>query len=485
MLILKHLPISANNIKVAYLHHKCPLFATENISSFAQIEIHGANKSIFANLQIVSDDNILTEGEVGLNDEAFTELGIAEGKKLNVGLVVPSPGLEALIKKVDGQVLSSAEYEKIFDDMDKGRLSFMQASSFFTSCHNAITNHELAAISGLLINKKILTYKKQEKVASFCSLGGMGSFKAEIVASFVAAAAGIKIVKPVLGDKKTPFFSMDLDFTEIKKQLNVNNIAFFNAEKLSENKTGKLLAQIGKHINIKQNYFKIASIFANAVSYGITHLLLEVAIGKTESVQTINEGIRLRGIIEHLGDLMGLIVEVVFIDAREPLGNNFGVAFETEEIAKVLQNADDAPADVRERVVFLVGRMFDLVYDSGKRGYEQASELLKSGKALEIYEKTLQNYGLQKANKKEAFRRDVLAAYEGVISEIDTKVIAQIAEFANKTDTSGSGLVLYKKVGDKVKSGEILYTIYSVNNIDFDAVNTLIERDNGYNISIN
>lgn len=485
MLILKHLPISGNKIKIAYIHRNCPLIKTNDIGQFAEVEVQSENKSVYAHLQIISDDTLLNQGEIGLNDEAFNELSSKEGKNLNVSIAVPPLSLEALTKKIGGNVLNSAEYERIIDDIGKGRFSPIQATAFLLSFQNMLTDHELAAIAGALINRKVLNHKNYNHVVSFASLNNSESCKAEIIASMIAAAADIHVIQPMAESRRLPFTKTELTSNEIKKLLTADKVIFFNKTTLAENKTEEILEQIHKHIGINQNYLTIASLMATSVSFGISDLLLELPVGKSAVIKTYNEAIRLRSAIEILGDLMGISVETSFIEEAEPLGNNFGLVFEAEEISKVLNNETDAAKDLRERSLFLAGKMLNSVHGYGEKSYDIAAEILNSGKAAEIFEKVAQNQGLLLNKEREPLRRDVLAAYDGLVSEIDCKIIKQIVAYAGKTENIGAGLVMNKKVGDTVKSGEVLYTLYSVNSLDFDAANALIERNNGFQISLN
>ena len=68
---------------------------------------------------------------------------------------------------------------------------------------------------------------------------------------------------------------------------------------------------------------------------------------------------------------------------------------------------------------------------------------------------------------------------------IDTR-LPQPVGCGDKYDISGlgSGLDLKKKTGDRVKAGEVLYTIYSCNVADFDVVSQLVKVDSGYSIEI-
>ena len=486
MFTVKRIPIKGNGIKIAYLSHNCPQFNVQSVAGSAQIELQSENKSVYTYLQIIEDDSLINSDEIGLNIEAFEEFGLQENQKINIHLAVPTIGIDFLHKKISGEILNSAEYEKILEDIGKQRFSSTQTTAFIMACRNMMTNYELAAIAGILINRKVMKTPNFEKVVSCFSFGRTGNSKSEIIACFITAGAGYKTLKPQNSfECFSKLSNIDFRFSDIGKLLEQNGIVVFNSDILAENKIGKILAYTGQNLGINQNNFMVALVLSAAVSYGITHLLLELPVGKNAEIQTYNEAVRLRGTIEHLADLMGLIVEVCITDGNEPLGNNFGAVLEAQEVVSVLQNSDNAPKDVRERSLFLAGRMLDLLDGCGKKGFALAAEILDSGKAFQVFEDLRNNQGKQVIPSKGTFHRDVLATYDGTVSAINNKVIEQIINFADTADSAGGGIIINKKIGDKVKSGEILYTVYSVDSANFDVINTLVERNNGYHIAIN
>jgi thymidine phosphorylase len=58
--------------------------------------------------------------------------------------------------------------------------------------------------------------------------------------------------------------------------------------------------------------------------------------------------------------------------------------------------------------------------------------------------------------------------------------MAQIASFAGAPIDKGSGVDLFKKLGDKVEKGEPLYRIHAEFPSDYKFAKELCERDSGY-----
>ena len=193
---------------------------------------------------------------------------------------------------------------------------------------------------------------------------------------------------------------------------------------------------------------------------------------------------RLRKLIEYVGDQMGIEVDAVITDGSEPIGNGIGAVLEARDVMKVLRNKDDAPQDLREKSLFLAGRIID--FDPklrGGQGYFVAKEILNSGRALESMNRIIHAQGKAPQPTLGHLTRDIVASESGYVESIDNTRINRIGVLAGASQNPGAGLDLFKKVGDKVEQGETLFRIHSMNSIDFGYANTAVDGNNGYVIA--
>jgi AMP phosphorylase len=76
------------------------------------------------------------------------------------------------------------------------------------------------------------------------------------------------------------------------------------------------------------------------------------------------------------------------------------------------------------------------------------------------------------------FKFDFVAAKSGKIRLINNSSISKIARVAGAPQDNGAGIYLYKHVGDSVKKGEKIFTIYAHNKIKLNfAIKTLNQLD--------
>lgn len=134
----------------------------------------------------------------------------------------------------------------------------------------------------------------------------------------------------------------------------------------------------------------VASILSKKLSAGSTRLLIDIPLGPTAKVLHIRQAQRLRKLFEFVGDQLGIYLEVVITDGRQPIGVGIGPVLEARDVMQVLQNASNAPDDLRQKSLRLAGRIPEFDPDiRGGNGYAIARDILDSGRALEMMNKII------------------------------------------------------------------------------------------------
>ena len=193
---------------------------------------------------------------------------------------------------------------------------------------------------------------------------------------------------------------------------------------------------------------------------------------------------RLRKLFEFVGDRFGIAVEVITTDGRQPIGNGIGPVLEAEDVMAVLANDPAAPADLREKSLRLAAHLLE--YDPklrGGTGYARARELLDSGAALEQMQKIIDAQGPASCSTDLGnMTFDVKAGSDGVVTGIDCLKLNRLARTAGAPLDKGAGVRLFKKIGDRVESGEPLYRIYTFDQSEHDLAAAAAKVDTGYAI---
>lgn len=493
MLKLKYLPVKSFGENLAYIHKNCSLYKVDDINKVTKLEIHKGSKTIFAFLQIVEDD-VLALDEIGLNEDAFKALNMSEGTEVHVSMAAPSLSAQSLRRKIAGEILTSSEYMDIIKDIASGRYSKMDIAAFLVACTSSMSATELVSFTEALVAQKVLHWDEKSMVVDQHCLGGVPANKTDLVILAIVSAYGLPIAKTCIrsltscagvADTMGVLANVDYNTSKFQKIVRANNGAIVNYDVLEETKVNHLLHDVRSQLGINQNELVIASILAMMISSGVSHLVLDVPVGENARVHSTNEAIRIRKQVEYIGDMLGLSIDVVITDGSEPIGNGIGAVLEARDVMKILRNKEDAPIDLKEKSLFLAGRVLE--FDPqlrGGQGYAVAKEILENGRALEAFQRIVNAQGVHEVPALGQYVREVVAPYDGIVSAVNNTIINKIGVYAGATQCLGSGVDLNKKIGDKVKAGDVLYTIYSCNVADFDVVSQLVEQDNGYLIEM-
>lgn len=494
MLTLKHLPIKSFCENLAYIHKDCTIYKIDNIKSMTKIEIHGGKDPIYAFVQIVDGNKFIRADEIGLNTEAFKQINLAEGSKVSLTLTPPASSMAAVRRKIAGNILSSREYEDIINDIALHRYSNMDIAAFLVAIGSFITPPEILSLAEALRGERAIDWGKEEFVTGYCSFGDIPGNKVDIIVAAIVAAYGLPIpitiaknITPysTVADTMATLASIDLDIRALKKQIQEKRGAIVSSDSLGIAEADKMISAVEQQNGIATIERTIASILANKAAAGITNLLVDIPVGPKAKIRNTQEAMRIRKIIEYVADMLSITVDVVITDGSEPIGCGVGSALEARDIVNILKNKEDAPQDLKEKAIFLAGRILEVDPSlRGGQGYFVAKEILKTGKALDAFEQIIKEQGKTQPVLLGHLSRDVIADIGGEVKKIDNTVITQISVLAGAGQCAGAGIDLFKKVGDSVSAGDILYRIYSCNPNDFAFVSTVVESGRtGFEIS--
>ena len=492
MLTLKHLPINSFNENIAYLHKDCVAYKLEDIKFMTKVEIHGGAKPIYAFLNIVDDENLVSPEQLALNTEAFSLLNLPEGSNITLALTPPPPSISSIKRKIAGNILSPAEYGRIIADITNRRYSNMDIASFLVASGSFMTPPEVLALTEALVGNQVINWDNEGIVVDHHCLGGIPGNKTDIIITAIVAAYGLPIPKTAsrslsscagVADTMSVLANVDLDETLLKKLIRENRGALVCHSGLQIAMANRLISSVERQIGITQQQHLVASILAIKIAMGITHLVIDIPVGPNSRIKSTQDAMRLRKLIEYVGDQMGIEVDAVITDGSEPIGNGIGAVLEARDVMKVLRNKDDAPQDLREKSLFLAGRIID--FDPklrGGQGYFVAKEILNSGRALESMNRIIHAQGKAPQPTLGHLTRDIVAAESGYVESIDNTRINRIGVLAGASQNPGAGLDLLKKVGDRVEQGETLFRIHSMNSTDFGYANSAVDGNNGYTV---
>jgi len=161
-------------------------------------------------------------------------------------------------------------------------------------------------------------------------------------------------------------------------------------------------------------------------------------------------------------------VHVEITDALQPIGAGIGAVLQVREVLRVLQQHPLRPTDLEKKAVFLASKIIELVgMAKGKEAEKLAYGQLISGKAREKMQEIITvQHGKNPNIKSEELElapihQDIKALKDGKVKNIDMHVLNSLARTLGSPVDLEAGVYLHKKLGDTVKKGESLYTLYA------------------------
>ncbi len=491
MLLLKHLPICSFNENIAFVNRQCTAYKVDNIQNMTYVEIHGGAVPVRAFLNIVENNRLVKPGELALNTEAFREVSLPEGARVSMVLTEKPQSLAFIHKKVYGNMLNFNEYQAIVNDIRMHQYANIDVAAFLTACHSFLTPTEAVSLIEALTKEHKLYWDEEDIVVDSCCLGNIPGSNTDLIIAAIVAAYGLPMPKMIRdgGDVSGMirlFTDIDKKIIELQKMVKKNRVAVVNDNILPVYKTLSVLREVNHYLGIEDEIFAAIEMLAAKVSAGITHLVVDVPVGSETLVKNAQRAVYVRKFLEHVGDLLGINVDVVVTDGREPVGMGVGALLEARGVMQILHNKEDAPKDLKEKALFLAGRILE--FDPklrGGQGYNAAKEILASGRALQAFNQIIKVQGKADSTDMGRLVHDVLATNSGKVLTIDNKNIRKIGLLAGMGQYPGAGLFLIKKTGDIIARGDVLYRIYACHADGLALASSFAKGNNGYEIGKN
>ncbi|WJH34259.1 pyrimidine-nucleoside phosphorylase [Paenibacillus sp. CC-CFT747] len=218
-----------------------------------------------------------------------------------------------------------------------------------------------------------------------------------------------------------------------------------------------------------------SSVMSKKIAAGADAIVLDVKTGKGAFMKTLEESIQLAQAMVGIGTEVGRETVAVITSMNEPLGMSIGNALEVKEAIEVLGGRGHASL----KEVSLVLGSYMLVLGGKASGLEEARESLNAriedGSALRKFKEMIEAQGGDSSVVDDPSRMpgaaetvEVKAETDGYVSSVEAEELglaAMLLGAGRATKESvidlGVGLVLHKRIGDPVKAGETLVTLYA------------------------
>ena len=132
-LALKRVAIDTYRENVAYLHRDCHVYRAEGFQALSKIQIRHGDHRILAVLNVVDDAAIVGPGELGLSEQAFSQFGAEAGARVSAAHAEPPRSMEAVRRKMNGEILGEADFTAIARDINEHLYSKTELAAFLVA----------------------------------------------------------------------------------------------------------------------------------------------------------------------------------------------------------------------------------------------------------------------------------------------------------------------------------------------------------------
>ena len=439
------------------------------VRSLGRIKIRKDNHELTAIVNTTS--RIVPKGSIGIYDEVKSGLQLRDGEEVDVIVSSPPNSLDHIRSRLKGRKLSREEAREIISDVVSGDLSNIEITAFVTALQffgldiDEATSLSLAMVETgqtLQLDKKLVVDKH--------SIGGVPGDKTTLLVVPIVAACGLTIPKSSsraitsaagTADRAEVLMPVDLGMNEMKNVLKKTDGCIVWGGTLQLAPADDLFVQVEYPLSIDP--MLLPSIMSKKKAVGSRFVVIDIPTGAEVKVKTMGEANLLAQDFIELGKRLEMDVQCAITYGGQPIGHAMGPALEAREALENIMNLnlDD---DLIDKATDIAGMLLEM---TGKpNGRDIAMEILRSGRAEKKLREIIKEQGGDPHIKPNDIpigecSHDVAAGESGIVLWMNSSRLVELARLAGSPKDKGAGILLHKKLGDKVAEGDGLFTIYA------------------------
>jgi pyrimidine-nucleoside phosphorylase len=395
---------------------------------------------------------------------------------------------ELIARKREGQTLSEAEIRELIAGFMDGSVADYQMSALAMAIYfEGMDFDETVAMtlamrdSGTVLSFDEIEAPKVDKH----STGGVGD-KVSICLAPIVAACGV--VVPMMSGRglghtggtldkleAIPGFRVDLSIPKFRAQLRKIGCALIGQTGDLAPADKRLYALRDVTGTVESVPLITSSILSKKLAEGIDALVLDVKVGRGAFMKSEDDARKLARSLVRVGTLAGKRVSALLTDMDSPIGYTIGNAIETAEALEILHGK--GPDDLRELTYELAAEMLRAggMTKSKAQALRQIARVVAEGSALAKMQRIVKAQGgdarvVDEPDRLSLARQrsTVRASQDGYIADIDPFELGRasmgLGAGRNRAEDAvdpGAGIRLHVQLGDEVRAGDTLATLYS------------------------
>lgn len=391
-------------------------------------------------------------------------------------------------KKREGFALSDDEIKYIIHAYTHNEVQDYQVSSFLMAAFlNGLNEDESAALtesmlnSGIVVDLSNIPGKKVDKH----STGGVGD-KLSLILAPVVASAGVPV--PMISGRglghtggtldkleSIPGFTVDMTLDRYIEIISKQNLVLAGQTKEIAPADKKLYALRDVTATVESIPLIAGSIMSKKLAEGIDALVLDVKYGSGAFMKKLDDAVELAETLVGIGEKFNKKTIAYLTNMNQPLGHKIGNWFEVEECIDAMRG--QGPADIVNLSNLLSGTMIYLGDKAGsvEEGIEISKKQIANGEAFQKWLDIVEEQGGNTEVIKDPSTYPK-AKYEFVLKSKGSGYVKSMNSFEigmgslelgagrrTKEDDIDptAGIILNKKIGDKIEKGETILAAYT------------------------
>ncbi|MAU95291.1 MAG: phosphonate metabolism protein/1,5-bisphosphokinase (PRPP-forming) PhnN [Fulvimarina sp.] len=472
-LSLKRMPIAGGTRHIAYLREDNPVLDAAAFASAGRVDVMAGERDVRADVHLVEPaSDLLLPHEIGLSREAFDALGVEAGRLVSIGRTPSPKSRQILRRKIAGGRLDAGEYERLFGDIVEGRYPDGETAAFLLKSIQSLDAEEAIAVARARCRFGPRIDWNAPIVVDKHSLGGIPGSRITPIVVPIVAAAGLLMPKTSsraitsasgTADVMEALCRIDLTFADVERVVRRTGGCIAWNGRLNHSVLDDVVNSITRPLALDSNTWSVASILSKKWTAGSTHVVIDMPFGPNAKLKTRAQAEELGRVFERVGDGLGLTVRAFATDGGSAIGRGIGPALELRDVMRVLDNAPDAPRDLREKALFFAGEILSFSSDHADRAAARATaeEILLSGRARAKLAEIAAGQGIHPTAVPGPLVQSVRSDHAGIVGSIDGWHLAGIARRAGAPHDKSAGVDLHVAVGQAIEAGDACYTIHA------------------------
>jgi len=455
------------------------------IRSLGRVTVKYGKKEITAIVN--TSTKVIPRNFIGVSEGVVIELSLKDSEEVEVEIAPFPLSLSSIINKLKGRKLTYEEILQIVKDVVKGDLSEVEITAFVTALNTyTLDLDEAASLATAMYETGEKLRLNKKPIFDKHSVGGVPGDKTTLLVVPIVAAAGLTIPKTSsravtsaagTADRAETLMKVDLDIDDMRTVVEMTGGCFVWGGALKLAPADDLFIQVEYPLAIDP--LLLSSIMAKKKAVGANYLVIDIPTGRGTKIKTIGEADLLAKDFIVMGKKLGIETKCAITYGEQPIGHTIGSGLEAREALETITRKKNV-YDLIDKAAHIAGMILEM--GGKKNGEKLAREILRSGKAEEKMREIIGHQQGDSEVKPEDikigdFGFDFHAEKSGIVLWINNQSLVEVAKMAGAAKDKGAGVYLYKKLGEPVKKGEKLFTVYAEKNIKLARAQKVIDED--------